>query len=485
MSYTYSKPVRITTETVERNIKLQREQDVRQRDLAAFGKESANLISAANAQTKIDMQRRLIQQQICKTEQIQEEKLRKDMYEKKFHELTISQNQALSSELDKDAADRERKLREIQQICEESPELRELQSILKIAYLNKERAAQYEEKILLATKEQERIQAIEDQMEYERLKAIRAESDKDREKKKLYENQREVLQRQINEKHQQLIEARQQIDIERQMVDEIIQRINNEDEADYRKRKEKQAATALMVKNFEEQRKREIEMAKAAEKAEEDRIAAFNRAMEARNEGVAAKKQAKKDEEDRILQQIVEETERKRKEQDEFNNLRDMLWEEELEAKRTQDAEGRKQKQLQMKVEMMEANSQIKRAKEIQRQQELETESKLVALMRQKFSEDEMKEKAEEEARRRTKLHHMSLVERQRLDRKNMYEQEKQGEAMMIEEARRREEYRKKVIQEARKRLLQEHAEKLDEFMPAKVFENRQEYENFKSNMKK
>lgn len=484
MSYKYSKPVRITTESVERNIKLQREQDVRQRELAAFGKESANLISAANAQTKIDMQRRLIQQQVCKTEQIQEEKLKKDLYEKQFHELTISQNQALSSELDKDAADRERRLREIQQICEESPELRELQAVLKIAYLNKERAAQYEEKILLATKEQERIQAIEDQMEYERLRAIRTESEKDKEKKKLYENQREVLQRQINEKHQQLLEARHQIDVERQMVDEIIQRINNEDEADYRKRKEKQAATALMVKNFEEQRRRELDMARAAERAEEERIASYNRAMEARNEGVAAKKQAKKDEEDRILQQIVEETERKKREQEEFDNLRDMLWEEELEAKRTREAEGRRQKQHQMKTEMMEANSQIKKSKELQRQQEAETEAKLVSLMRQKFSADERKEQQEEENRRRTKLHHMSLVEQQRQDRKQMYEQEKQGELLQIEESRRREEYRLKVIQEARKRLLQEHGQRLEEFMPSKVFENKQEWEEFKGKKK-
>lgn len=464
---------------------MQREQDVRQQDLAAFGKESANLISAANAQTKIDMQRRLIQQQVCRTEQLQEEKLRKDLYEKKYHELTISQNQALSNELDKDAADRERRLREIQQICEESPELRELQSILKIAYLNKERAAQYEEKILLATKEQERIQAIEDQMEYERLRAIRSESDKDKEKKKLFENQREVLQKQISEKQQQLLEARRQIDVERQMVDEIIQRINNEDEADYRKRKEKQAATALMVRNFEEQRKREVQLKKAAEKAEEDRIAAYNRAMEARNEGVAAKKQAKKDEEDRILQQIVEETERKRKEQEEFNDLRDLLWEEELEAKRVEEAEGRRLKQFQMKQEMMEANSQIKRSKELQKLQEAETEAKLVALMRQKFSDDEAKERAEEEARRRSKLHHMSLVERQRLDRKSMYEQEKLGELQQLEEARNREEYRKKVIQEARRRLLQEHAQKLDSFMPSKAFESREEYESFQQSMRK
>lgn len=107
--------------------------------------------------------------------------------------------------------------------------------------------------------------------------------------------------------------------------------------------------------------------ARAAEKAEEDRINAYNQAMEARNEGIAAKKQAKKDEDDRILAQIVEATERKRKEEEEFNSLRDMLWEEELEAKRSQDALERKMKQIRMKDEMMKANSEMLKVKELQR----------------------------------------------------------------------------------------------------------------------
>ena len=88
------------------------------------------------------------------------------------------------------------------------------------------------------------------------------------------------------------------------MVNDIVGKINAEDEANYRMRKEKQAATARMVKTFEEQRQRELEAARQAAKAEEERIREYNRAMDARSEGVAAKKQAKKDEEDRILKQI-------------------------------------------------------------------------------------------------------------------------------------------------------------------------------------
>jgi hypothetical protein len=474
-----SRPVRITAESVEKNIRAQRDLEVQRHNLAVFGKENANLISAAKAQSKIEMQRRLTQQNICRTEQLFEENLKRTQYENKFRELTVSQNQALATEIDKDTASEERKRREIQQICEESPELRDLERVLKIAYLNKDRAAQLEEKILMANREQERIQAIEDQMEYERVRAIRSEADKDHKKKAMFDQQRAVLQKQIDEKKQQLAEARRQIEEEKTMVNDIVDKINAEDEANFRMRREKQAATARMVKTFEEQRQRELEEARKAARAEEEKIREYNRAMEARNEGVAAKKQAKRDEEDRVLRQIVEETERKRKEQEEFNELRDMLWEEELEAKRSEDVRQRQQHQTQMRQEMMDANARMMVTKEEMRRAEAENEARLVAIMKAKFAADEERERAEEEARRAHKQQHMGAIARQRDERKYMYEREREAEAAQREENARREEYRKQVIQEARRRLLEEHAARLSGYVPSKAFENRDEFDHF------
>ena len=60
----------------------------------------------------------------------------------------------------------------------------------------------------------------------------------------------------------------------------------------------------------------------------------------------------------------------------------------------------------------------------------------------------------------------MVLVEEQRAQRKAMYDEEKEGELEAAQEAARREAYRKQVIAEARKRLIDEHANRLKEFMP-------------------
>ena len=112
------RPARITEREVERNIRQQRDIDVQRQQLAGFAKENANLHSAASAQTRIESQRRMIQQQQSRNEHVYEEQLKKQMYDKKFRELTAAQNQALASELEKDTADEERKRREIQKICD-------------------------------------------------------------------------------------------------------------------------------------------------------------------------------------------------------------------------------------------------------------------------------------------------------------------------------------------------------------------------------
>ena len=177
-------------------------------------------------------------------------------------------------------------------------------------------------------------------MEFDRQRAIKAEADKIAANKQLCQNQRAVLQRQIAEREEAARQAQAQAEEDKRTVEEIIGRINSEDERDQRLKKESQIRTAALVREYEKKRQIEVAAKKQREKEEEDKIAEYQRNMDARSQGVAAKKEAKKLEEDRILAKIVEETERKRKEEEEFNELRDMLWEEELESKKRQQEEG-------------------------------------------------------------------------------------------------------------------------------------------------
>eukprot|EP00606_Chrysophyceae_sp_TOSAG23-5_P000193 GSChrysophyteH2.ASY1.ANO1.490.1 assembled CDS len=461
-----TRPARITSTDVEHKVQLQRILDVQRTQLESFSVENNKLLAEARSQAKIEIKRRQADQQSCKTEMEYERKMKDGLREARINERTMLQNHMLATEMDKEMAEEQRRTREIQRICDESPELKDLEKALKIAYMNKERTAQFEEKRLLSQREQERIQTIEDQMEFDRQSALIAEANKKGAKSAMFDDQRKVLQKQIKDRQDLLEEAKRQTNKDREMVDEIVSKINAEDMEESRKKKEKQAETAEMVRKYQLEFEEQKRQAKLKAQAEEEAIEAYQKSVAARGAGVAAKKQAKKEEEDRILARIVEETERKRKEEEEFNDLRDMLWAEELEAQRAREAQGRKDKSTRMRQEMMTANEKMLRAKAVQRIAEAENEARMIGLMKKKFAADEERERQEESDKRNIKAHHMDLIAQQASQRRAMYEEEKMSEVAANEEAQRREEYRKMVIQEARKRLLEEHGAKLQGFMP-------------------
>ena len=129
-----SRITRITNQAVEKNVQFQRALEVQRRELADFANENNKLLSAASAQMKIDIRRRQAQQQACRSEQQYDDAIREQTFQQKMKEKTVKLNQDLASELDRETAEQERKRREIQRICDESPELRELEKAFKIAY---------------------------------------------------------------------------------------------------------------------------------------------------------------------------------------------------------------------------------------------------------------------------------------------------------------------------------------------------------------
>ena len=95
--------------------------------------------------------------------------------------------------------EREKMEREIQRICESSEELKELERTLKVAYVNKERAAQHQETLLIKRVESTQQQMIEEEMERQRQDLIRKEQEKDINRRHKLVDQKIVLQKQMKE----------------------------------------------------------------------------------------------------------------------------------------------------------------------------------------------------------------------------------------------------------------------------------------------
>lgn len=89
--------------------------------------------------------------------------------------------------------------RDIQRICESSEELKELEKTLKIAYVNKERAAQQQEAMLLKHIESTRERFFEEEMEQNRKNLVQLEEDKIQKRREALLSQKHVLQSQMKE----------------------------------------------------------------------------------------------------------------------------------------------------------------------------------------------------------------------------------------------------------------------------------------------
>lgn len=84
---------------------------------------------------------------------------------------------------------------------------------------------------------------------------------------------------------------------------------------------------------------------------------------------------------------------------------------------------------------------------------------KLIEAMKAKFAYDESREKMEEQAALAARLRH-EMLNRHMSEKQIVNEQQRQEELRQWKETKCKEEYRKKDIEEARKRLLEQHATK-------------------------
>jgi len=115
-------------------------------------------------------------------------------------DLQNANQHATQNEILKQKSEREMLELEIQRICESSEEIRELERQIKLAYVNKERAAQQQELSLIRKVESARNHVIDEEMERRRRHMIKTEEEKELYRRNKLFEQKSVLQDQMKEK---------------------------------------------------------------------------------------------------------------------------------------------------------------------------------------------------------------------------------------------------------------------------------------------
>jgi hypothetical protein len=384
-----------------------------------------------------------------------------------------TQNAALATEMMKRRADEERSEREIQRICEQSEELRDLEAKLKVAYMSKERAMQLEEKGMITEMEMRQEQAISDQMEYDRQQALAEMEGNEVVRRQHMIVGRHLLEEQMSkDAYDRMVESQQQAETDKLMVSDVMRKIEEEDYAEYQEKNRKVRETISAIDGYSKQREAELQQAAADAKADEDRILAYAQQKGAR-EGIIKKQQdLKRAGEEAKFKSIEAEMRRKMREDEEFEELRSLLLEQETELRIRKAEIEKRQKADNAKVEMMEANEQQRVLKQHLLEQQLAEEEELRQLTLAKFQADVELDRQAQARREESREEYIVEINEQRKMRADAFELEKRAEL----EARRRldeeEAFKRRVVEEARKRLLSEHVAKLDGYLPKGVLKS-------------
>lgn len=169
-------------------------------ELIQYAQQSQRLCQAAQNEAKAaTLQQRKMAARIAAEEQAKEQ-AKQEMCENLRVLMLKEQTDILAQEISKQNREDNRIRHEIQRILDSSDELKQLESKLKIAYVNKERAAQHQESLLLKSIELAGERAVEDKMERERQNIIFQEEQKAEKRRNDLVRQKTVLQNQMDER---------------------------------------------------------------------------------------------------------------------------------------------------------------------------------------------------------------------------------------------------------------------------------------------
>ncbi|CAH1968702.1 unnamed protein product [Acanthoscelides obtectus] len=353
-----------------------------------------------------------------------------------------------------------------QQLRENDPDLRDLERKLKAAYINKELAAQIEQK------EAERLnEKIKAKQTHHILQEAWLEEN---EKKRL------IQQEEINKKAQYKQELQDQMILREQakramyeeflihkkVIDDIIQRIHDENEREAIRKICKTKELKVEMEAFK--KAQELWKQKKRQELDEEnrKIQKFLASKEADvKKGILEKSQregAKAQLSERIAKELYTQ-QAKQKERDDI--IQELLEEEEkekIEKRHREDVE----KRLRQRIETRDSLEMQIREKEEKQRQENEADAKIRAELLEKLAEDARLDQLSDQKRRMKMLQLRRDTEQMMIERRQKQAEEMQLLMKIEEEAQQELETKRRIVEEERHRMLGEHVKHLIGYLP-------------------
>jgi hypothetical protein len=462
---------------MEQRIEKSRKQEAKEADLKRLLVGNNIVLGHSKSETTVEAKRR---NRIASTEQHElftDYMFTKGKQDEERRRRIAHFEEEMANELQKRKADHLREEMHKRRICDGSEELRVLKERLHAAKVNRERAQQLCD--LEVRKESDRVHEhrIAEHMENERISQTELEHKLTAEKERQRERVKNINQQQIAQKEASKQEALLEYMKEKEAVDSLVASIEKEDSMEAAAREEKKIESQQMLRAFMIEQKEKQRQLEQAEREEAEAIEKYARDKRAREEAVAAEKERIAKEKERIFLGQMKAAEMKNKAAGELENLRNDLHAETAEAEKRRREELQMRKKLEDREEMKNAYLYQMRLKEERRANAEGEDARMKEVLLKKFAEDDRLEQMNDRKRRLKLEEHKREANRLLELRQQMFDAQRAQERADEESLRAEEATRMQIIQEEKRRLLNEHGKPLKAFLPKYTFENPDDYE--------
>lgn len=452
----------------ERHEAAREREFVRQDLIAQVAKDNLILSNASSDERVMTMRRNRIMAAENQERQIVES-VHRETSRRRAVQQRASTEAAVAVELQKmrDLTLRDEKMR--QQLCETEPEIRELRAKLDAGYVSREVRSQIGQNVQLREDtlrlKQETGRMLETQRQEWELDELKGAKDKFV-KTKVYQSD---LDAQLAEEEARKVEAYEQFIKDKQMIDEIVNRIHEEDSAYAREVQAKKIRNRAEMEEFEQQQE-DYRRRNEEKVARENAILAEQAAeLEARSAGEVMKKAASTAARDALQAEMGAKLAAQHAQMLEDEELRNMLMEEEENQRLEEQAKAEAEKKLRRRIEMLRDHDEAVYIKQMKAEQEVQEEQEFRAAMLEKFARDDRLEQLSAQKRRMKGLEHGRAVEDLIAERRQRIAIERERQEAALAQEGVMKEARRRLIEEERQKLLREHAVKLLGYLPKGV----------------
>ena len=363
-------------------------------------------------------------------------------------------------------------------IINDSDEIKELKDAIEHAKLNKVLSRQMNQNLIL--RKQKLIkEAEEEELVLKEIEDQKKKDEIEKEKKKIeFLKNREINLQQIREKKLQQEEAEKEYERDKKLVDDIVNKMIEEDIATKKEDQRKKEINKLYMQNAYKERDIIKQKEAEKEKLQEEAIQKYHESVALREKHVAQKKNDLQKQKDKIFNKLCEEEAKRKAEQDYWDTVRSELHMEQDYKKTKLKEKEEEEKRQKMKDDVINSALKQMQFKEMKKKEEEANDAAFREKLMEKYAQDEKLEKEKQEKQRQQLIDIQNAIKKQKEEKYFQYQKQREKELNEYNKYKQEQDAKKYIIEQEKIRLLKENEELLKKYYPIGYYKAKDSLKN-------